>query len=209
MIKSLLAAVNPIMIVCYVFDVILILAAIGLFVWYYIKSSNKNKGKKSSETNISDENIEKINDDTYVIASDEEANAVEEYVQKDNAVEHFVNQISDFNEEANNELTSNAILVKHEVEQPIKKAPRKDEIANYVMIGGVKKEKTEPEKQTTFNRGSDAFKNSTNFLNIIKGQQSDITPAKPAAKPAVNESTSAAAPTKKTTTTRKKSTTTK
>ena len=206
MIKSLLAAVNPIMIVCYVFDVILILAAIGLFVWYYVKSSNKNKSEKPTK-GFSDENIEKINDDTYVIASDEDANKVEEYVQKDNAVEHFVNQISDINEEVNNELTENAVVVKHEVEPPVKKIPKKDEIANFVMIGGVKKEKTEPEKLTTFNRGTDAFKNSTNFLNIIKGEQTAVTkstPAKPAPKAAAQET---AAPAKKTTTTRKKTTT--
>ena len=50
---------------------------------------------------------------------------------------------------------------------------KKEEIQNYVMIGGVKKEKTAEEKVTSFNRGSDAFKNSTNFLNTIKNEQAN------------------------------------
>ena len=123
MIKSLLASVSPIMIVCYVFDVILILAAIGLFVWYYVKSS-KNKGTQTKSSGYTDENIEKINDDTYVIASDEEPR-VEEYVQKDNAVEHFVNQITDINEEVNNELTSNAVVVNMKLNNLLKRFHKK------------------------------------------------------------------------------------
>ena len=36
------------------------------------------------------------------------------------------------------------------------------------MIDGVKKEKTESEVEKSFNRGSNAYKNATNFLNTIK-----------------------------------------
>lgn len=172
MLKSLLASANSFMIFCFIFDAVLILGAIGLFVWYYIKKSKVDKPKQNKPL---DENIEKINDDTYVIANDEPQQEAVEVAPRDNAVEHFVNQISDINEEVNNELNSNAIVVKHEVEQPIKKLPKKDEIQNYVMVSGVKKEKTETEKIATQNRGSDAFKNSTNFLNLIKGEQADYS----------------------------------
>lgn len=167
MLNSLICASNGFMIFCFVFDAILILGAIGLFVWYYIKSS-KNK---QSERNTLNEGVEKINDDTYVIASDEALAEPVEVAPRDNAVEHFANQISGINEEVNNELNSTAVVVTHEVERPVKKVPKKDEIQNYVMVGGVKKEKTESEKVASHNRGTDAFKNSTNFLNIIKEEQ--------------------------------------
>ena len=110
-----------------------------------------------------------------MIATEEQVVEPEVEVQKDNVVEHFVNQISDINEDASNELSSNAIVVKHEAEQPVKKVPKKDEIHNYVMVGGVKKEKTETEKIATQNRGTDAFKNSTNFLNLIKEEQKEFS----------------------------------
>ena len=169
MLKSLIAASDGFMIFVFVLDALLILGAIGLFILYYLKTATKNK--KDAQPTQRDENIEKINDDTYVIATDEVQQEPVEVAQKDNAVEHFVNQISDINEQANNELTENTIVVKHEVEQPVKKLPRKDEIQNYVMIDGVKKEKTESERLASHNRGSDAFKNSTNFLNLIKEEQ--------------------------------------
>ena len=47
----------------------------------------------------------------------------------------------------------------------------KDEIENFVMIGGEKKQKTEEEIVTSVNRGTDAYKNATNFLNTIKSEQ--------------------------------------
>ena len=138
--KSLLGA-NAVMIFCYVLDVILILAAIVLFVWYYAKNSKKNgKVKKSSEKVASD--VEKINDDTYVLQKEEEYEAVvEEPVQSDNAVEHFSNQLAGINEPVTTELKSTAVIVNHEVEQHTKKIVKKEEIDNFVMIDGVKKEK--------------------------------------------------------------------
>ena len=46
------------------------------------------------------------------------------------------------------------------------------------MIYGIKKQKTENEKEKSFNRGSDAFKNATNFLNTIKeASNEEIEPA--------------------------------
>ena len=197
MLKSLMCATDGLMIAFFIFDALLILAMIGLCAWYFVKSSKAKQPKVDKKPKF-DDNVEKINDDTYVIASDEvQLEPVEEPVQKDNAVEHFVNQISDINEQANNELNVNAVVVNHEVEQPVKKIPKKDEIQNYVMIGGVKKEKTEPEKLATHNRGTDAFKNSTNFLNLIKEEQIEFSnpdtrkaPAKaPAAKPAAKKTT--------------------
>ena len=47
----------------------------------------------------------------------------------------------------------------------------KDEIENFVMVGGEKKTKTEEEIDKSVNRGTDAFKNATNFLNTIKSEQ--------------------------------------
>ena len=47
----------------------------------------------------------------------------------------------------------------------------KDEIENYVMVGGEKKTKTDEEIATTVNRGTNAFKNATNFVNTIKSEQ--------------------------------------
>ena len=49
----------------------------------------------------------------------------------------------------------------------------KEEIENFVMVGGEKKTKTEEEIATSVNRGTNAFKNATNFLNTIKSEQSD------------------------------------
>lgn len=189
---------SAIMIVCYVVDILLVLGAIGLFVWYYVKTSRANKPARPI-----DENAEKINDDTYVIPTAESYVAVEEEPAKaDNVVEHFVNQISGINEAANTELNENAIVVKHEVEPAVKKVPKKDEIQNYVMVGGVKKEKTEEQIMATHNRGSKAFQNSTDFLNRLKEANSsnDVANFKKEAEK------TAAAKTAKTTTTTKKTT---
>lgn len=168
-IKSLFCESNAIMIACYVLDVVLILGAITFFIWYFVKNSKKNNVAETKPL----EDVEKINDDTYVIAKDEEEVSadgiiVAEPLKQDNAVEHFANQLSNINEPQTNEMKSSAVIVNHEVEQPVKKIVKKDEINNYVMIDGVKKEKSENEIEKSFNRGSDAYKNSSNFLNAIK-----------------------------------------
>ena len=187
LLKSLVCS-QAVMIVCYVIDGLLILGALGLFLWYYLK--NAKKGTTQKDKNLG-KNIEKVDDDTYVLAQEvEEVPEVE--IKSDNAVEHFVNQISDINEATNYEHSSSAVVVRHEVEPAVKKVPRKDEIQNYVMIGGVKKEKTEQEKVTTFNRGTDSFKNATNFLNTIKSEQTEkvkVEKVKPAPKTAVKTTT--------------------
>ena len=69
-------------------------------------------------------------------------------------------------------------IVNHEVEQPVKKVVKKEEINNFVMIDGVKKQKSESEIEKSFNRGTNAFKNSTNFLNTIKEASNDETEKK-------------------------------
>lgn len=168
MIKSLICA-NAVMIFCYVLDVILILAAIGLFVWYNLRNSKKEKDQRKKLNQSSASDVEKINDDTYVIAAEEVEPVIdEEPIQQDNAVEHFSNQLAGISEPHTNELKSSAVIVNHEVEQPVKKVVKKEEIQNYVMIDGVKKEKSENEIEKSFNRGTNAFKNATNFLNTIK-----------------------------------------
>lgn len=164
--KSLLCEANAVMIACYVLDVVLILGAIIFFIWYFAKNSKKNV---AGQTKTPDE-VEKINDDTYVIAGEtsQSENVEVEQVRQDNAVEHFSNQLTDIYEPHTSELKSTAVIVNHEVEQPVKKIVKKDEISNYVMIDGVKKEKTESEVEKSFNRGSNAYKNATNFLKTIK-----------------------------------------
>lgn len=167
--KSLLAdAGNGIMIFCFVLDAILVLVAIGLFVWYYLKTAKVSTNKKPKKTRSYGTDVEKINDDTYVINTETDEEQVAEPVEQDNAVEHFINQISDFNEEADQELKETAVIVNHPVEQPVKKIVNKEEIQNFVKVDGVHKTKTGDEKQKTFNRGSNAYNNSTNFFNSIK-----------------------------------------
>ena len=148
-----------------IFDIVVLLGAIGLLVWYFMKSKNKANTK-----NIENKPMSKVDDETYVI----EAEQVEEETpvyEEDNNVVHFVNQIAGVNKERNDEHSANAIVVNHEVEAPVKKMVAKDEIENFVMIGGEKKQKTEEENIASVNRGTDAFKNSTNFLNTIKSEQ--------------------------------------
>ena len=148
-----------------IFDIVVLLGAIGLLVWYFMKSKNKTNAK-----NIENKPMSKVDDETYVI----EAEQVEEETpvyEEDNNVVHFVNQIAGVNKERNDEHSANAIVVNHEVEAPVKKMVAKDEIENFVMIGGEKKQKTEEENIASVNRGTDAFKNATNFLNTIKSEQ--------------------------------------
>ena len=148
-----------------IFDIVVLLGAIGLLVWYFVKSKNKANTK-----NIENKPMSKVDDETYVI----EAEQVEEETpvyEEDNNVVHFVNQIAGVNKERNDEHSANAIVVNHEVEAPVKKMVAKDEIENFVMIGGEKKQKTEEENIASVNRGTDAFKNVTNFLNTIKSEQ--------------------------------------
>lgn len=199
--KSILCESNGIMIFCYVLDVVLLVAALTLFIVYNVKSS-KSRQKKSNY-HPSQESIEKINDDTYVIEADSEEEQLEP-VQRDNAVEHFVNQISDINEPTTNELKSNAVIVNHQVEAPVKKLVKKEEIENFVMIDGVKKVKTEPERIKAVNRGTNAFHNSTNFLNTIKNENASAVAVKEPVKeektvqPAVKKTTTKKAPAKTT-----------
>ncbi len=192
MIKSLLCEANAVMIVCYVLDVILILGAIGLFVWYSVKSSKKQKAQNIKNEEKATNDVEKINDDTYVLQNDLEVPEEEpEFVQQDNAIEHFANQITGINEPTSTELKSTAVIVSHEVEQPVKKIVKKEEIQNYVMLDGVKKEKTEHERVKSLNRGTDAFKNSTNFLNSIKEESAEVASSSPASITSAEKKTTA------------------
>lgn len=148
-----------------VFDIVLLVAAIGLLTWYFVKSKNKTTVKKTENKPMS-----KVDDETYVI----EAEPVEEEApvyEEDNNIVHFVNQIAGVNKERNDEHSANAIVVNHEVEAPVKKMVAKEEIENFVMIGGEKKQKTEEQNIASVNRGTDAYKNATNFLNTIKSEQ--------------------------------------
>lgn len=177
LIKSLLGGVSVGVIICYVLDVILIIGAIVLLSLGYFKKGAKNKKSVKKEKSVKKdkqivaENVERIDEDTYVIPAEEQAVEVEEVeqpIKRDNAVEHFSKQLFDINEPHATEMKTAAVIVNHEVEQPTKKIVKKEEINNYVMIDGVKKSKTAAEAKKSFNRGSKAFDNSTKFLNTIK-----------------------------------------
>ena len=149
-----------------VVDALFILAAVGLFVWYFVRHRQKNEVPRSANKPIS-----KVDDETYVIENDDVPVAEPAVYEDDNEVVHFVNQITDINEEANTEFNTNSVVVNHEVEQPAPKIVSKDEIENFVMIDGQKKSKVETSK--TVNRGTNAFQNATDFLNTINSEQAD------------------------------------
>ena len=159
--------VEPLIAGMLIADAVLCLGAIGFLVWFIYRNKNRNNvpGNRNSQ-------ISKVDDETYVIETDK---AVEEPVvyEQDNNVVHFVNQITDINEELNNELNANTVVVNHEVEMHVKKPVAKDEIENFVVVGGEKKTKTEEEIATTANRGTNAFRNATNFINTINSEQKD------------------------------------
>ncbi len=151
-----------------IFDgVVLFLAIAGLLTWYFLRVRNKNNlGKTKNDAPIS-----KVDDETYVIEKQPEEVSTTPTYENDNNVVHFVNQITDINQESNDELNANTVVVNHEVEAPVKKMVAKEEIANFVEVGGEKKVKTEEEIATSANRGTNAFKNATNFFNTIKTEQ--------------------------------------
>lgn len=162
---------NALMIGFFVFDIILILCAIGISIWFYVKYLKQNKNKIQQEQN---KNIEKIDDDTYIIETnedfdEEQTDAVQE--QKTNRVEHFASQIAEINEPSTEELKAKTVVKNKEVEMPKKKTVKKEEIENFVVVDGVKKNKTNAEKTKSVNHGANAFKNSTNFLDNIKNEQ--------------------------------------
>ena len=115
--------------------------------------------------------MSKVDDETYVIEGSAEEEVETPVYEEDNNVVHFVNQIAGVNKERNDEHSANAIVVNHEVESHVKKMVAKDEIENFVMLGGEKKTKSEEEIDKAVNRGTNAFKNATNFLNTIKSEQ--------------------------------------
>ena len=149
-------------------DGVLCLGAIALLIWFVAK----NRSKSSVSKNNRGAQISKVDDETYVIETDQVTEETPVY-EEDNNVVHFVNQIAGVNRERNDEHSANAIVVNHEVEAPVKKLVAKDEIENFVVVGGEKKTRTEEEIATAANRGTDAFKNATNFINTIKSEQSD------------------------------------
>lgn len=149
-----------------IFDGVLILAAVGLFIWFILKTRTRTNVSKTQETSNP---ISKVDDETYVIETPKEEETAAPVYENDNEVVHFINQISDINEDAKNELNANTVVVNHEVEIPVKKAVTKEEIANFIEVAGEKQPRVEAKNA---NRGTDAFKNSTNFINTIKAEQS-------------------------------------
>ncbi len=157
---------DPLITTILVVDCVLFVAAIGLLIWYFVKH------RKDAPRKVNNKTMSKLDDDTYVIDGSNEVEPEPEIIEEDNEVVHFVNQIANINEERNNEHSANAVVVNHEVETPIKKRVAKDEIENFVVIGGEKKTRTDEEIDKSVNRGTNAFKNATNFLNTIKSEQS-------------------------------------
>lgn len=174
MLNNFLCKIDSSLLAILILDLVLVVGVIGLFIWYMVR-----KNKKGVSGSV-DSSVERINDDTYVLPNEETAPVDEPKVyEDDNAVLHFVNQITDINEEANNELNSTTVIVNHEVEQASRKIVKKDEIENFVMIGGEKKTKNEEERAATVNRGTNAFKNATNFVNTIKTEQTVVDEEEP------------------------------
>ncbi len=177
MLNNFLCKIDGGLLAFLIVDVVLLVAIAGLFLWYFFVKNKKGSNRVDLETPV-----ERVDDDTYVIPNEEVKAEEPKVYEDDNAVLHFVNQITDINEEANNELNSSAVIVNHEVEQHTRKIVKKDEIENFVMIGGEKKTKTAVERNASLNRGTDAFKNATNFVNTIKTEQTVVEEPKPAAK---------------------------
>ena len=121
-------------------DGVLCLGAIVLLIWFVAK----NRIRTGVAKNNRNAQISKVDDETYVIETEVEEEITPVY-EEDNNVVHFVNQISDINEERNTELNANTIVVNHEVEMHVKKQLAKDEIENFVVVAGEKKTKTEEE----------------------------------------------------------------
>lgn len=153
-----------------VFDIVIFLAAAAFLTWFIIKNN-----KTASKVNEKPKPISKLDDETYVIETPKEVEVETPVYENDNDVVHFINQISDMNEEAKNELNANTVVVNHEVEVPVKKAVAKEEIANFIEVGGQKQARVEAKNA---NRGTNAFKNSTNFINAIKAEQASDEIAK-------------------------------
>lgn len=158
---------DPFILAILIADGVLFVGAIALLIWYLAKNKNKVASKK-----VDNKPISKVDDETYVIEGAVEEEPEAQVFEEDNNVVHFVNQIAAVNKEGNDEHAANAVVVNHEVEAHVKKMVAKDEIENFVVVGGEKKIKTEEEIDKSVNRGTDAFKNSTNFLNTIKSEQS-------------------------------------
>lgn len=170
MLKNFLCA-DGLVVGFFVFDIVIFLAAAGFLTWFLIKNKNKNVSNEKPKP------ISKLDDETYVIETPKEEATEAPVYENDNDVVHFINQISDINEEAKNELNANTVVVNHEVEAPVKKAVTKEEIANFIEVGGEKQARVEAKNA---NRGTNAFKNSTNFINTIKAEQASDEIAKKA-----------------------------
>lgn len=197
-ILNLLSASQAITIICYVVDIILILGAIALFVWYYVKSAKAQTRTPEQEKEQLEKTAEKIDDDTYVLKETPvvEPQQPQKQEPKDNLVEHFSNQISEISGEQSNALKSKTVIVNHKVEKSAPKTTvKKEDVSGVVVVGGVNKAKADPKKAQ--NVGVNAYKDSTNFFNTIK--DATVEPAKAA------KTTSAS----KTTSTTKKAATTK
>ena len=149
-------------------NAVICLSAIGFLIYVIVKNKNKNHLPKTDRNS----QISRVDDETYVIETEQLEEEPVVY-EEDNNVVHFVNQITDINEELNNELNANTVVVNHAVEMHVRKPVAKDEIENFVVVGGEKKTKTEEEIATAANRGTNAFRNATNFINTINSEQKD------------------------------------
>ena len=191
MLNNFLCKVDGSLIAIIVLDIVLILAVVGLLIWY-----NLRKKKTGTDVQRVEDRVERVDGE---VALPEETPVEEPRVyEDDNAVLHFVNQITDVNKAANDELNSSTVIVNHEVEQHTKKAVDKQAINNFVEVSGEKKTLTAEEKVATFNRGTNAFQNATNFVNTIKTEQT-IVEEKPAAPKAAPKAAATKKPAAKTT----------
>ena len=173
--KNFMCQTDTWTVVSYVVDVILIIIGIVWLATYFVKSSKKHKENvqlNEDEQNILQNNVEKINDDTYVINTEPvyedpmESRPVQTPIVKDNMVEHFTKQLTDLNEDSSNETKSNAVVETHSVEKHIEKKPKKEEINNFVEIDGVKNQKSKTKIPS--NRGVKGYTSTENLIKTLK-----------------------------------------
>lgn len=172
--KNLICQTDTWNVVSYIIDVILIIIAIVWLVSYFVKMSKHKKETadelSEDEKNILQNNVEKIDADTYVIESEPKTayeNPLDEKqkdsspVIKDNVVEHFSNQLNDIN----NDITDNN-LSKTAPEMFEKKSNKEEIYGNFVEVDGVR---TSTKKANSgIKRGTNAYVDTENLINTIK-----------------------------------------
>ncbi|MBQ8451520.1 MAG: hypothetical protein IJ538_01930 [Clostridia bacterium] len=146
-----------------VVDVLLMLTAIGLFVWFYFMFIRKSSSK------VEDDSVKKINSDTYVIeksSNDSDSNPVE---IKTNRVEHFSSQINEIYEPVKDKPATDVKVS----DEPKEKTLKKEEVINFAPSPRKTKIKTtkKPKEQPKQKIENPTYDEARNFVDVIKSEQ--------------------------------------